>query len=91
MIFLLLLLATEGLFSVNLPQRKFLRRVWVSLCSNMRVPWKERYQGIKILVVDALLPSKEVLEGVVSIQIFPRLFELVLLLKQRMLESGDPL
>ena len=61
------------------------------LCSHMRVPWKERYQGIEILVVDALLPSKEVLEGVVSIKTSPRLFELVLLLKQRMLESGNPL
>ena len=57
----------------------------------MRVPWKEGYQGIKILIVDALFPSKEVLEGVVSIKASPRLFELVLLLKQRMLESGDPL
>jgi hypothetical protein len=57
----------------------------------MRVPWKEGYQRIKILVVDALLPSKEVLEGVVSIKTFPALFKLVLLLKQRRLESGDPL
>ena len=57
----------------------------------MRVPWKEGYQGIKILIVDALLPSKEVLGGVVSIKTFPQLFKLILLLKQRMLESGDPL
>ena len=57
----------------------------------MRKPGKEGYQGIKILIVDALLPSKEVLKGVVSVKTYPPLFILVLLLKQRMLESGDPL